>query len=190
MYKFFKDKSENFECQIGIEGSSLSKAKARLILENSEYNLIFKGTIDSNGKCIIPVSKLKVLSENLQGDLKLEVIVDDDTYFIPYQDKFEVGINKKITVEVQNKTTNPVILESKKTVTAIVNNKETILENKIVNTIYKIFEARNINLYNIKDNKEVPKIFSKVLNHFKINDKKELNLIQEQLLNKLIKNTK
>ena len=74
MYKFFKDKQENFTCNIGIKGSSLSKTKARLILENEEYSLIFNGDIDSNGKCVIPVKKLKILSENLTGKLKFKII--------------------------------------------------------------------------------------------------------------------
>lgn len=72
MYKLYKDKYENFECRIAIEGANLSSAKARLVLENSEYNLFFWGDIKSDGNCIIPIPKLKILSENLKGNLKLK----------------------------------------------------------------------------------------------------------------------
>jgi hypothetical protein len=33
MYKLFTDKAELFECDIKIEGSSLSKSTARLVVE-------------------------------------------------------------------------------------------------------------------------------------------------------------
>ena len=99
MYKFYKDKPENFECNVTIEGAPLSKSKARLVLENNEYNIIFEGNIDSSGKCIIPVKKLGILPEGLVGKLKLEVIVEDDTYFLPYESDFTVALSKKVTVE-------------------------------------------------------------------------------------------
>lgn len=139
MYKFYKDKPENFECNVTIEGASLSKSRARLVLENSEYNIIFEGNIDDNGKCIIPVKKLSILPEGLTGKLKLEVIVEDDTYFSPYQSDFTVAVNKKVTVEAieQPKTqitnkkvtvdvTPPQITE--KVVSKPINNKKFIKE--------------------------------------------------------------
>ena len=60
MYKLFTDKSELFECDIKIEGSSFSKSKARLVVETNEYSLMFNGKISSEGKCEIPIKKLKL----------------------------------------------------------------------------------------------------------------------------------
>ena len=40
MYKLFTDKSELFECDIKLEGASLSKSTARLVVETSDYSLI------------------------------------------------------------------------------------------------------------------------------------------------------
>ena len=59
MYKLFTDKNELFECNISLQGASLKKSKARLIVETSEYSLLFNGKISSNGKCEIPIKKLK-----------------------------------------------------------------------------------------------------------------------------------
>ena len=51
MYKLFTDKSELFECTIALEGASLTKSNARLVIETLDYSLLFKGKIDSNGNC-------------------------------------------------------------------------------------------------------------------------------------------
>lgn len=99
MYKFYKDKSENFKCNVKIEGAPLSKAKARLVLENSEFNIVFEGIIDSNGDCNVNVKKLNILPEGLTGNLKLEIIVENDAYFVPYQSDFIVAQSRKVTVE-------------------------------------------------------------------------------------------
>ena len=82
MYKLFTDKSELFECDIKLEGASLSKSSARLVVETSNYSLLFKGNINSSGKCEIPIRKLKgLIDENTKGNIRLEVIAED-TYFI------------------------------------------------------------------------------------------------------------
>ena len=60
MYKLFTDKSELFECDIKLEGASLSKSSARLVVETSDYSLLFKGNINSKGKCEIPSKKVTV----------------------------------------------------------------------------------------------------------------------------------
>lgn len=187
MYKFYQDKTEDFIIKdIRVTGASLSKTKARLVLENEEYNLVFNGEIDESGRCVIPIPKLKILSEGLKGDLKLEIIVEGDFIDVPYEDTFEIGVSRKVTVEVakQNKA---VISESKKKVTVLVENKkqQEMPEHKVVNVIYKIFEKKGINLQNIKSNKEVPTIISEVIKHFHVKES-EIKPIQEQLLKKLI----
>lgn len=178
MYKFYKDKNENFECNIGLEGASLLNAQARLILENDEFNLIFDGQIDKNGKCIVPIKKLKILTEGLTGKLKLEVIVEEDTYFLPFQDEFIIDINKKLTLEVieQKDFKKKIIVEVK---------QNDIL--KIVDEMYFKLKSNNINLQNIKSNsKIINSIIGETINKYNIQTK-ELQIIQEQLLEKLIK---
>ena len=55
MYKLFTDKSELFECDIKIDGARLSDSIARLVVETSEYSLMFNGKISSADKCEIPI---------------------------------------------------------------------------------------------------------------------------------------
>ena len=75
MYKLFTDKAELFECDIKIEGSSLSQSNARLVIETKDYSLLFNGDITSDGKCSIPIKKLKgLIDESSKGSIRLEVI--------------------------------------------------------------------------------------------------------------------
>ena len=77
-YKLYTDKPTNFECKIQLEGASLSKASARLVLEAPDRNLLFVGEISKAGQCSISIDKLRgILDEDTKGKLKLEVIVDD-----------------------------------------------------------------------------------------------------------------
>ena len=102
MYTLFTDKTELFECNIKLEGASLKNSQARLIIESEDLNLLFKGQITSDGKCIIPIKKLKGLLEgSTKGEIKLEVIADD-TYFTPWKSEFVVEASKKLTVEVKS----------------------------------------------------------------------------------------
>jgi hypothetical protein len=179
MYKFYKDKNENFECNIGLEGASLSNAQARLILENEEFNLIFEGNIDKNGKCVVPIKKLKILTEGLTGTLKLEVIVDDDTYFLPFQDQFTIGVDKKITVEALGQT----VKSDKKVIVEV---KEQNNISNVVNEMYDRFQSKNINIRNIKKYPNtISNISQEIIKKYKLQDK-ELKIIQENLLKKLI----
>ena len=45
MYKLYTDKIENFEAKIKLEGASLKKSKARLVVEADGFDVMFKGTI-------------------------------------------------------------------------------------------------------------------------------------------------
>jgi len=100
MYTLFADKSEDFKCNIGVEGADLASTQARLVLESSDVNLLFEGTINSDGSCTIPIKKLKNhLKEGDSGNMKLEVIADG-TFFSPWSDSYNVKVSKKVTVEV------------------------------------------------------------------------------------------
>ena len=111
-YKLFTDKQELFECKIYLEGASLSRATSRIIVNTSDLNLMFEGTIDKDGNCKVPIKKLRgLVSENTKGTMKLEVIAED-TYFIPWESGFEVDTAKKIKVEVKQQG-KPLVKSSK-----------------------------------------------------------------------------
>ena len=148
MYKLFTDKSELFECDIKLEGASLSKSKARLVVETSDYSLLFKGEINSSGKCEIPIRKLKgLIDENTTGNIRLEVIAED-TYFTPWESDFEVDASKKVTVEVKSQQTKKPIVETKVKV-KVKNEKPTITEKQHVINLFKLLIKEDINVDNI-----------------------------------------
>ncbi len=104
-YSVYKDKSEDFTCEISVEGANLNNTEARIVLESEEWSLIFNGEIDRKGKCIIPMRKLSILEEGLIGKIKLEVIAEG-SIFIPWEDDFKVKMSKKVTVKLnENKST-------------------------------------------------------------------------------------
>lgn len=113
MYTLYTDKRENFECTIEVEGASLNESSARVVLENSNLNLLFKGRIDESGNCIIPIKQLKnILPEGTEGKIKLEVI-SDDVLTTPWEDDFLVKASKKVTAEVKSGLNKPTIKDSK-----------------------------------------------------------------------------
>ena len=148
MYKLFTDKSELFECDIKLEGASLSKSSARLVVETSDYSLLFKGEINSNGKCEIPIRKLKgLIDENTTGNIRLEIIAED-TFFTPWESDFEVDASKKVTVEVKSQQTKKPIVETKVNV-KVKNKKPTFTEKDHVINLLKLLVKEDINIKNI-----------------------------------------
>tara|TARA_R100001015_G_C4562155_1_gene121805 strand:+ start:47 stop:613 length:567 start_codon:yes stop_codon:yes gene_type:complete len=150
MYKLFTDKSELFECDIKLEGASLSKSKARLVVETQNYSLLFNGNINSNGKCEIPIRKLKgLIDENSKGNIRLEVIAED-TFFTPWESDFEVETSKKVTVEVKSQQTKKPIVETKVKVNVKnEENKITLTEKQHIVNLFKVLVKENITLENI-----------------------------------------
>lgn len=151
MYKLFTDKTELFECSISLEGASLKKSKARLVIETKEYSLLFNGTISNEGKCEIPIRKLKgLIDENTTGNIRLEVIAED-TFFTPWKSDFEVDVSKKVTVEVKSQTPKKPIVETK--VKVDVKNKTskkvTNPEKQHVINLFKLLIKEDININNI-----------------------------------------
>ena len=144
MYKLFTDKSELFECDIKLQGASLKKSKARLVVETSDYSLLFNGSISSNGKCEIPIKKLKgLIDEDTTGNIRLEVIAED-TFFTPWETNFEVETSKKVTVEIKTQTSKKPIIEAK-----IKKNIITDSEQQHVINLLKLLVKENINIENI-----------------------------------------
>ena len=158
MYKFFTDKTEIFECDINLTGASLQKTKARLVIESEEFSLLFNGSVSGDGKCSIPIKKLKgLIDESAKGNIKLEVIAED-TYFIPWESNFEVEQSKKVTVEVKTQRGNNTLVESNGPnikVSGIKDNSITLSEKQHVMNILKLLIKENINISNltIKRNK-------------------------------------
>jgi hypothetical protein len=108
-YKLYRDKTEDFICDIAVEGVNQNDTEVRLIVESEDWTLMFVGEI-KNGKCVIPVKKLNILNEGQTGNIKLEVNADGNL-FTPWEDKFIVKVSKKVTVKVNesknNKTRKP-----------------------------------------------------------------------------------
>ena len=149
MYKLFTDKTELFECDIKLQGASLNKSKARLVVETPEYSLLFKGIINSKGKCEIPIRKLKgLIDENTKGNIRLEVIAED-TYFTPWESDFEVETSKKVTVEVKSQQNKKPILETKVKVKVKKTKPVTLTEKQHVVNLFKLLIKEDINIDNI-----------------------------------------
>ena len=178
MYKLFTDKSELFECDIKLQGASLKKSKARLVVETSDYSLLFKGEISSKGKCEIPIRKLKgLIDEDTTGNIRLEVIAED-TFFTPWESDFEVETSKKVTVEVKSQT------RSKKPIveaTVKITNSE---QNHVINLL-KLLVKENINIKNISIKRN--KLNNIVATYLKENTVKDTNKVINGVLRKLQK---
>jgi hypothetical protein len=150
-YKLYTDKKELFECDIKLSGASIKDSFARLVVESDDMNFVFNGTISSDGKCSIPVKKLKgFLDENASGNIKLEVVADD-TYFVPWKSEFLVESSKKVTVEVVSQQ-KEVIKEGKPniSVSGIKESKKVNKSDKqhIIN-IMKLLIREDINISNL-----------------------------------------
>ena len=177
MYKLFTDKSELFECDIKLQGASLKKSKARLVIETSDYSLMFNGSISKGGKCEIPIKKLKgLIDEDITGNIRLEVIAED-TFFTPWESNFEVETSKKVTVEVKSQTLKKPIVEA----TVKITNSE---QEHVINLL-KLLIKENINIKNISYKRN--KLNNIVATYLKENTIKDTNKIISGVLRKLQK---
>ena len=177
MYKLFTDKSELFECDIKLQGASLKKSKARLVVETQDYSLMFNGSISNGGKCEIPIRKLKgLIDEDTTGNIRLEVIAED-TFFTPWESDFEVETSKKVTVEVKSQTFKKPIVEAKVKVT----NSE---QQHVINLL-KLLIKENINIKNISIKRN--KLNNIVATYLKENTIKNTNKVINGVLQRLQK---
>jgi hypothetical protein len=183
MYKLFTDKSELFECDIKLEGASLSNSKARLVVETNDYSLMFDGSIDASGKCAIPIRKLKgLIDESTSGNIRLEVIAED-TLFTPWESDFSIATSKKVTVEVKTQSSKP-ILETK--VKVSVKEEITLNERDHVVNLFKLLINEDISIDNIAIKRnELNNIVGTYLKDKEINDpSKIISGVIEALSNK------
>lgn len=187
MYKLFTDKTELFECSISLQGASLKKSKARLVIETPEYSLLFKGKISKEGKCEIPIKKLKgLIEEDTTGNIRLEVIAED-TFFTPWESDFEVDASKKVTVEVKTQTTKKPIIEAKVKVkeNTAIRNKITSPEKQHVISLLKLLIKEDINIDNISYKRN--KLNNIVATYLKENTVKDTNKVMGGVLKYLEK---
>ena len=173
MYKLFTDKTELFECDIKIEGTSLSKSTARLVVETGDYSLMFNGKISSDGKCQVPIRKLKgLIDESTSGNIRLEVIAED-TYFTPWKSNFQIEASKSVTVEVKSQSNKKIIKEN----TVQVSNVKQQITKKEVNhvaNILKLLVHENINVKNLHLKKNrLNKIVAVYTKHKPLNENKK-----------------
>jgi len=104
-YIVHKDKNQDFSCDISLEGADLNKTSARLILETNDWNLVFFGSVDKNGKCLIEIKKLSIFNEGVSGKIKLEIIAED-SIFTPWEKDFKVKVSKKVNVKIHESNNN------------------------------------------------------------------------------------
>ena len=181
MYKLFTDKTELFECDIKLQGASLNKSKARLVVETSDYSLLFNGSISSQGKCEIPIRKLKgLIDEDTTGNIRLEVIAED-TFFTPWESDFEVETSKKVTVEIKSQQNKKPILETKVKVKVKETKPITITEKQHVINLFKLLIKENIDIDNISFKRN--KLNNIVATYLKENTIKN----QEKVINGVLK---
>lgn len=156
MYTLFSDKKEDFKCKVQVEGSSLNKTQARLVLKGTNKNIMFEGNISPDGMCVIPINGLRsIFNEGENGQMVLEVITDGN-YFSPWQDDFDIKLSKNVTVEVfDNKEKENI----KEMVTVEVEKPKS--PKKIKKTSSQIVAEEllknNINMKNILKNKRIVK---------------------------------
>jgi hypothetical protein len=185
MYKLFTDKTEVFECNVKLEGASLKNSYARLIIESNDVNLLFNGKIDSNGKCTIPVKKLRGLLEtDTRGEIRLEIIAED-MYFTPWKSEFKVEASKQVTVEVQSQDAD-IIVESIPKVQISGIKEETVdpIEEHIIKLV-KLLVKEDINLNNLTIKRN--KINNVIATYLKSNhvEKSQLEQIIEGVISNL-----
>lgn len=101
LYVIHKDKSEDFECNVSIEGTSIGSTAARIILDTEYWNLVFYGEIKADGTCVVPIKKGIPFPEGTRGEIRLEVLVDEQL-FIGWRDKFILETSKKVNVQIKD----------------------------------------------------------------------------------------
>ena len=157
MYKLYTDKIENFEAKIKLEGASLKQSIARLVIESDDFNLMFKGTIGTDGNVKVPVKRLRgLIDENTKGTIKLEIIAED-TYFVPWESTFEVETAKKVTVEIKSQSKPNLygrsIVESTN-VEILSQQDPTLTEREHIINIVKMLVKEDINISNLTVKKD------------------------------------
>ena len=191
MYTLYTDKSEDFKCNIGVEGASISNTTARLVLENKNVNLMFEGKVSKDGTCTIPIKKLKnILPEGTEGKMILEVVADD-SFFSPWDDDFSVKVNKRVTVEVANDTRKTIkenkvqvkvsgLDKPKPTIRKAVVNKPKLSHSEMIG---EVLTKKGVTLDNFDSHVDsVQKLVETYIKKYKIKESAD-NLLNEIIIN-------
>ena len=94
---FYRDIKDKFECDIKVEGTSLSESQARLLLKFKNRTLMFEGEISSQGHIKIDVPTLPDIPDD-GGHAVLEVIAES-TFFEAWKSDFELKKKKDISIQ-------------------------------------------------------------------------------------------
>lgn len=87
-YELYLTKKNKFECEININGTSLSKVEPRMILETKKCSVMFKGKIYDSGVCVVNLTNLEdFFNINDTGIMKLEVVAED-LLFVPWESRY------------------------------------------------------------------------------------------------------
>ena len=193
-YILYTDRKENFSCDIALEGAKLNESFARIILETSDVNYVFNGTISDSGKCEIPIRALKgLMGVQDSGKMVLEVVADD-TYFRPWESGFIVDAHTKLEVKI-NEQSQP----SKPKIQVSVNTKKDIIKEQkpkskklsvteAVKQMSNILQKNKINKKNFGKNKaKAQKLFVEYFTKNKIGKKETKNKILTTVVQAIIK---
>lgn len=139
-YKIYLDKEETFECEASIKNSSYKNAKARLIIESNDVNLVFYGNIDKN-TISVPIKTLnKYFTEKDSAKIKLEVIVENQLV-TPWESEVEFETYNKVEIkEVKNTVKSEPLVEVK-----VKEEKKTDIKQELLKTINEQFKNKKIN---------------------------------------------
>jgi len=184
-YKLYTDKQETFECDLFLEGADLKNSSARIIVESNDLTLMFKGEINEDGNCKVPIKKLKgLLDENTTGDIKLEVIAED-TLIEPWQSDFVVSTSKRVKVEIKSqKNINEVKNTFSKPQVKIKSVKN---YSNPINEMVKVLEGNGVTLSKVlKNKKKIAPILESYSNkvNYKGGTKKFIKEVIQKLANK------
>lgn len=138
-YKIYLDKEETFECEASIKNSSYKNAKARLIIESNDVNLVFYGNIDKN-TISVPIKTLnKYFTEKDSAKIKLEVIVENQLV-TPWESEVEFETYNKVEIkEIKNTVKSEPIVEVK-----VKEEKKTDIKQELLKTINEQFKNKKI----------------------------------------------
>lgn len=182
MYKLFTDINKNFTADVDVQGVPLSECQARIILETDNLNLLYKGTINENGKCEVDIKKLKgILNESDMGNLKLEIIADG-TLFEAWNTDFIVDTKKKIAINEVKDVEPDKVVESPLKVKVNVNEENSTDFRKHINILENEISKRNIKTREQFDH--LFNIYKNITQKRSILTESDISLIQKHLTSK------
>jgi len=183
MYKLYNDKSKKFSCNVKVEGASINETKARIIVETKDYSFLYNGDVKQNGNCEIEIGKLKMLPENEQGKIKLEVIAES-TLFTPWESDFTVGTEKKVKISEVYDPDAPTSINENRGVSVNVTLNEEIDKDKLnehIEMLNRVLKKRN-SLTPEKRNDVFKRYQSLIKENNIILNEKEINYIKNKII--------